>query len=227
MAVNNNNPYSAMSVLRDMGILADIEDTDDFSEDFADLVASLYSSSMGGLDMKRMRTEIMELAYHYQLKMPAYLTSLMKALITVEGVGRKLDPSFNFSEVAAPLAVKVYRERLKPKNLSKYIRAKYYKDIEPLREMPGSFNRLLKNTADGRLSINLQMDLSPRLYRKMTQLVSRLSFSLIIAGALIGSAMIIQANHSAQVERFAFLGVAGFGIALISLVIFFLGSLRS
>ncbi len=227
MAVNNNNPYSAMSVLRDMGILADIEDADDFSEDFADLVASLYSSNMGGLDMKRMRIEIMELAYRYQLKMPAYLTSLMKALITVEGVGKKLDPSFNFSEVAAPLATKVYQERLKPKNISKYIKAKYYKDIEPLREMPGNFNRLLKDTAEGRLAMNLQLDLSPRLSRKMTQLVSRLSFSLIIAGALIGSAMIIQANHSAQVERFAFMGVAGFAIALISLVIFFLGSLRS
>ncbi len=227
IAINNNNPYSAMSVLRNMGILADIEDTDDFSEDFADLVASLYSSSMGGLDMKRMRTEIMEIAYRYQLKMPAYLTSLMKALITVEGVGKKLDPSFNFSEVAAPLATRVYRERLKPKNISKYLRAKYYKNIEPLREMPANFNSLLKNTAEGRLNMNLQVDVSPRLYRKMTQLVSRLSFSLIIAGALIGSAMIIQANHSAQVERFAFMGVTGFAIALISLVIFFLGSLRS
>lgn len=227
IAVNNNNPYSAMSVLKDMGILADIEDTDDFSEDFSDLVASLYSSSMGGLDMKRMRAEIMEIAYRYQLKMPAYLTSLMKALITVEGVGKKLDPSFNFSEVAAPLAAKVYKERLKPKNIGKYLRAKYYKDIEPLREMPVNFNRLLKNTAEGRLIMNLQMDLSPRLNRKVTQLVSRLSFSLIIAGALIGSAMIIQSNHSVLVERFAFLGVAGFAIALISLVIFFLGSLRS
>lgn len=227
VAINSNNPYSAMSVLRDMGILADIEDTEDFSEDFADLVDSLYSSSMGSLNMKRMRTEIMELTYRYQLKVPAYLTSLMKALITVEGVGKKLDPSFNFREVVVPLATKVYKERLKPKNISKYLRAKYYKDIEPLREMPGNFNRLLKNTADGSLNMNLHLDLSPRLLRKMTQLVSRLSFSLIIAGTLIGSAMIIQANHSAQVERFAFLGVIGFAIGLISLIIFFLGSLRS
>lgn len=177
--------------------------------------------------MKRMRTEILELTYRYQLKIPAYLTSLMKALITVEGVGKKLDPDFNFKEVAAPLAAKVYEERLKPINLGRHFRARYHQDIEPLLEMPGNFNRLLKNTANGRLHMNLQLDLSSRLSRKMTQLVSRLSFSLIITGALIGSAMIIQANHSAQVERFTFLGVTGFAIGLISLIIFFLGSMRS
>lgn len=227
VAINNNNPFNAMSVLRNMGILDNMDDSEDFSEDFADLVESLYSTSMGGLDMMRMRTEIMDLTYRYKLRMPSYLTSLMKALITVEGVGKKLDPSFNFSEVAAPLAKKIYKERLKPENISKYIQAKYHKDIEPLREMPGNLNRVFRNTADNRLVLNLQMDLSPRLSRKMTQLVSRLSFSLIIAGALIGSAMIIQANHTAQVERFAFLGVIGFAIGLASLLLFFLGSLRS
>ena len=166
VAINSNNPYSAMSVLRDMGILADIEDTEDFSEDFADLVDSLYSSSMGSLNMKRMRTEIMELTYRYQLKVPAYLTSLMKALITVEGVGKKLDPSFNFREVVVPLANKVYKERLNPKNISKVLRAKYYKDIEPLEKCQAILTDCLKNTADGSLNMNLHLDLSPGFYEK-------------------------------------------------------------
>lgn len=227
VAINKNNPYSAMSVLRDMGILDHIEDTENFSEDLADLIERMYASNVGGLDMKRMRTEIMELAYRYQLKMPAYLTSLMKALITVEGVGKKLDPSFNFSEVAAPLAKKVYRERLKPKNIGKYLRSRYYKDIEPLKEMPANFSRMLKHTAEGNLTMNLQVDLSPRLNRKITQLVSRLSYSLIITGALIGSALIIQTNHTHEIARFVYLGVAGFAIAVVSLIIFFMGSLRS
>ncbi len=227
VAINKNNPYSAMSVMRDMGILDNIEDAEGFLEDFADLIERMYASNMGGLDMKRMRTEIMELAYRYQLKMPAYLTSLMKALITVEGVGKKLDPSFNFSEVASPLAKRVYRERLKPENVGKYLRSRYYKDIEPLKEMPANFNRLLKNTAEGHLMMNLQMDLSPSLNRKLTQLVSRLSFSLIITGALIGSALIIQTNHTHEIARFVYLGVVGFAIAVVSLIIFFMGSLRS
>lgn len=227
VAVNKNDPYSAMSVLRDMGILEGFEDIEDFSEDFADLVERMYSSTIGGLDMKRMRTEVMELAYRYQLKIPSYLTSLMKALITVEGVGQKLDPGFNFSEVAAPLAKQVYTERLRPENVGKYLRSRYFQDIEPLQKIPANFSRMLKNTADGHLAINMQLDLTPGLNRKITQLVSRLSFSLIITGALIGSALIIMTNHSPAVARFAYLGIAGFAFALIGLVVFFIGSFRT
>ena len=226
IAVTKNDPYRAMSVMRDMGILDQLQDSEDFSESFAELVESLYTSSIGSLDMKRMRSEIMEFAFRYHLKMPSYLTSLMKALITVEGLGKKLDPTFDFSEVALPLAQKVYRERLKPSNLGKFFRSRYYKEVEPLKVIPANFNRLLQATADGRLTLHLDINLSPELYRKTAQMVRRLSSSLIISGTLIGSAMIIQANHSAQVERFAFLGIIGFGIALISMVAFFMGSLK-
>ena len=226
IAVMKNDPYRAMSVMRDMGILDQLQDSEDFSESFAESVESLYASSIGNLDMKRMRIEIMEFAFRYHLKMPSYLTSLMKALITVEGLGKKLDPKFDFSEVASPLAQKVYRERLKPSNISKFLRSRYYKEVEPLKVIPANFNRLLQDTADGRLTLHLDLNMSPELYRKTAQMVSRLSFSLIISGTLIGSAMIIQANHSAQVERFAFLGIIGFGVALVSMVAFFMGSLK-
>ncbi len=145
----------------------------------------------------------------------------------MEGLGKKLDPNFDFTAVAAPLATKVYQERLKPENVAKYLRSRFYTDLKPLGEMPGNFNRLLKNTSEGRLAMNLQMDLSPSLNRKLTQLVDRLSVSLLLTGVLIGSAMIIETNHSAAISQYAFLGVAGFALALVSLAIFFLGSLRS
>ncbi len=226
LAVTKNDPYRAMSVMRDMGILNQLQDSEDFSESFAELVESLYTGSIGNLDIKRMRSEIMEFAFRYHLKMPSYLTSLLKALITVEGLGKILDPDFDFSQVASPLAQKVYRERLKPSNLGKFLRSRYYKEVEPLKVIPANINRLLQDTADGRLTLHLDLSMSPELYRKTAQMVSRLSFSLIISGTLIGSAMIIQANHSAQIERFAFLGIIGFGIALISMVAFFMGSLK-
>jgi len=226
LSVTKNDPYRAMSVMRDMGIIDHLEDSEDFSESFAELVESLYTSSIGSLDIKRLRSEIIEFAYRYRLKIPSYMTSLMKALITVEGLGKKLDPGFDFTEVASPLARKVYRERLKPSNIGKFLRSRYYKEVEPLKVIPSNFNRLLQDTADGRLTLHLDVNMSPKLYRQTAQLVSRLSFSLIISGTLIGSAMIIQANHSALVERFAFLGIIGFGIALVSMVAFFMGSLK-
>lgn len=225
-AINKRDAYWATSILQDMGVIDSMDDVEDFAEEFNDLIERISSSDMGGLDMKRLRTEIMQLSYRYQLRMPAYLTSMMKALITVEGLGKKLDPTFNFTEVASPLTRKVYRERLKPENIARYMRSRYYQDIKPLKDIPANFNRLLRNSGEGRMAMKLQLELSPDLNRKLTQLVSRLSLSLILTGVLIGSALIIQTNHPAEIARFAYLGVAGFAIALFSLIVFLLGSLR-
>ncbi len=194
---------------------------------FIDLVKDVSSTSIGNLDMKRLRKEAMELAYRYQLQMPSYLTALMKALITVEGVGQKLDPDFNFTEVARPLASKVYKERLKPDNVYKFFRSKYYQDIRPLGKMPSHLNAILSATRKGNLTITMKVEFTSKTDRKLTQLASRVSASLIITGALIGSALIVQTNHSAQVEKYAYLGVIGLGMALVSLVVYFLASLRS
>ena len=117
-----------MSSLQDMGIVGDLDNVEDFQEDFADLVKSV-SGSIGKLNINRLRNELMDLSYRHQLKMPAYLTGLMKALITVEGVGKKLDPGYDFMETARPLANKVLEERLKAESVYKYIRRKYYQDL--------------------------------------------------------------------------------------------------
>jgi ubiquinone biosynthesis protein len=72
----------------------------------------------------------------------------------------------------------------------------------------------------------MELDLSDKAYHGISRLISRLSASLIITGALIGSSFILQANHSAWIEEYSFLGVLGFGVAIISLVVFLISSLR-
>jgi len=227
VSISKRDIYQSISVLHDMGMVGDMRDMEDFHEDFADLVERVAGSNMGNLDMNRLRIEMMELSYRYGLIMPAYMTSLMKALITVEGLGKKLDPNFNFIEVASPLVTKAYKERLKPGNVARYMKSCFYQDIKPLGEMPGDFRRLLKDASEGNLVVKMQIEPSEHLIRKMTQLESRLSMSLLLTGVLVASAMIIQTNHTAAVEEYAWLGVAGFALALISLIVFVFGSLRS
>lgn len=86
------NTDKAISALYDMGIIPDNVNLDDLEGEFADLLERLYSSTLGEIDLNMLRLEIMDLTYRYQLNLPSYLTSLMKALITLDGVGKKLDP---------------------------------------------------------------------------------------------------------------------------------------
>ncbi|HWP97666.1 MAG TPA: lipopolysaccharide core heptose(II) kinase RfaY [Syntrophomonadaceae bacterium] len=226
LAISQQDMERALATLRDMGIVGDLANSEDFQEDFAELVQSASSGAIGNLDMNRLRREIMSLAYRYNLKMPAYLTMLMKALIIVEGVGKQLDPDYDFMEAARPLAAEVFRDRLKPRNVYQYMRRKYYHDIKPLGSLPADLHNVIKKAGNGELQVMMQVGFSDKANKKMTQLVSRLSTSLIITGGLIGSSMIIS-SHPASIQQYAYLGETGFIVALVGLVVFVLSSLRS
>jgi ubiquinone biosynthesis protein len=228
VAISQDDMDKAMVALEDMGLFEQMSGSrDDFQEDFEDLVKSVTSGGVGNVDMNRLRKELMGLSYNYHLQLPSYLTSLLKALITVEGVGKKLDPGYDFMDTARPLAMKVYTERIKPENITRYLRRKYYKDIKPLGSLPGNFNHLVKNAAEGKVNLTMQMELSDKTYHRLSQLVSRLSVSLIITGGLVGSALLFQSGHPEVMDQYARVGAAGFILAMLGLVVFIIASWKS
>jgi ubiquinone biosynthesis protein len=226
LSVSRRDIDKAVATLEDMEIIGDFVDREGLEEDLADLVGHVTSSSVGELDMNRLRVEVMDVAYRHDLRMPSYLTALMKALVTVEGVGKKLDPTFNFMDIAQPLAIRVFEERLKPDKVYRHLRRKYYRDIKPLGTLPADFQKLVKTAGQGQLQVTMQVEFSSSSKRQMNQLASRLGISLIISAGLISSALVMTAGRGMG-DTITLVGVGGFAAALIGLAVFILSVLRS
>jgi predicted unusual protein kinase regulating ubiquinone biosynthesis (AarF/ABC1/UbiB family) len=54
--------------------------------------------------------DLYEIAYDQPFRFPATFTFVMRAFSTLEGVGKGLDPEFNFMEVAQPFAMQLMSE---------------------------------------------------------------------------------------------------------------------
>jgi ubiquinone biosynthesis protein len=217
----------AVSTLEEMGIITEPLVAENFQEELSELVDMVSSAKIGNVNMDRIRKDFLDLAYRYQLKIPSYLTSLMKALITVEGVGKRLDSNFNFMEVAGPMAQKVLWARTKPKSIYGYLRGKYYRELRPLSKLPNNLNKLLQTTERGRLNLNMDISFSKAANRSIHKLADRLSASLIIAGGLVSSALIIQSGEPELFVTHASIGTIGFAVSLVALVIFLISFFKS
>lgn len=227
LSINNRDTDKVIATLEGMGIIhKSVADREGLEEDLMDLVEHVTFSNVGGLDINRLRVEVLDLAYRYDLRLPAYLTALMKALITVEGVGKKLDPDFNFMEVAQPLAGQVFTESMKPDKLYRHMRRKFYRDIKPLGTLPADLQRLIRETEKGELKVTMQVDFTPASGRRLNQLVSRLGVSLILSAGFIGSALIVEAGR-APGDIVTLIGAGGFAVAIVGLIAFLLSALRS
>ncbi len=227
LAVQRTDLDMAVAALEEIKILTHEVDMDAFQEDLADLMELMTASSIGSLDMKRIRKDLLAFAYRYQMRIPNYLTSLMKALITVEGVGKKLDPHFNFVEVAGPITNKAMQSRLSSEHFMATLRRWYYRDWRPLRSLPANINQMLIDTNQGRLHMNNQIVFSPSAKRTMVTLANRISTSLIIAGGLVGSSLIIQSGQGDFSASHTLIGTIGFSISLLAVVVFIISFFRS
>ncbi len=72
------------------------------------LVEKLFSDylnlRLGEIRFKELTYELAEVIYEYPFRIPANFTYVMRAIMTLEGIGVAMDPKFSFFEIAKPYA---------------------------------------------------------------------------------------------------------------------------
>jgi predicted unusual protein kinase regulating ubiquinone biosynthesis (AarF/ABC1/UbiB family) len=59
---------------------------------------------LGEVNFKELTYDLAEVMYEYPFRLPANFTYIMRALMTLEGIGIVTDPEFSFFETAKPFA---------------------------------------------------------------------------------------------------------------------------
>ena len=119
---------------------------------------------------------------------------LGKTFLAVEGVVEKLNPDFNLIDVIEPFGEKLIKERLKPKNVVDSLWNKIVEYADILDEMPRSLHELTNKLKEGKFSVQIrvpQLDVflgkMDKVGNQLAYAIILLSFSIIMAGLIIGS----------------------------------------
>ncbi len=92
------------------------------------LVEQLFSDylnlRLGDIRFKELTYELAEVMYEYPFSIPANFTYIIRAIMTLEGIGLVMDPNFSFFEVARP-----YAKEFMLKREGRYIRDQIIKRL--------------------------------------------------------------------------------------------------
>jgi predicted unusual protein kinase regulating ubiquinone biosynthesis (AarF/ABC1/UbiB family) len=92
----------------DMVRLGFIELTADEEARFKPVIESLFdrylSLRLGDVKFKELIFDLAHVIYEFPFRIPASFTYIVRAIMTLEGIGTLVDPTFNFFEVARPYA---------------------------------------------------------------------------------------------------------------------------
>ena len=106
-------------------------------EEMLDLNAGL---ALGDLSLGEVLASVIDAMSRHRLKLPADLLLLIKAVTTVESVGRQLDPTFKIVEHAAPLVERLIAQNHSPRALAR-------RSADASREILGALRTLTESVA--------------------------------------------------------------------------------
>ena len=211
------------AVIDVVGVLADaeLETLEDrtFRADVRDFVSRFQNVPLDKLDMSQLLGEFFNKLREHSLTCPGDMVLLIKALTTIEGVGVRIDPSFDMITRARPYIEKLVRRRYGVAAMGERLRHATAQYAELVEDMPKEVRGLLKQVRRNRLAINLEHRGLTRLTHTIEHASRNISFALIISAMLVGSSILVLADRSPTSWMLTALGVGGFLAAAVLVIL--------
>lgn len=183
-----------------------LANNDSLTTDVDNFIDQYHDVSLKDIDITAFINDLTTLLRDHQLNLPPDLTLLMKSLITLEGMGRQLDPDFNVVHVATPFIQRALFKRFSPDALLKHSWQSFSGMVELLTELPNDLHRLLDMARRGALGVRLDIARPEWLAKELDRVVNRLSVSLITSALIVGSSIVSTVEGGAS----SFVGLVGF-----------------
>jgi ubiquinone biosynthesis protein len=181
-----------------------------FRNDVADILERYYGVPLHQIELGKITREIIEVAIKHQVKIPPDYTLMIKALLTIESIGKQLDPNLNAIEEARSMVTKILRDRWNPRRIFSHSLINFKTLSLILREFPLQLHQILDEIRQGKLRIEFEHVHLERLILILDAASNRIAASLVIAALIIGSSIIIHTNRGPMFMEFPLLGIIGF-----------------
>jgi len=200
---------------------------DAFREEISELIAEYYGVSLKQIKIGILINELMTLARSYRAVIPSNLLLLAKTLITIEGVGEKLNPDFNLAETAQPFAKQLLKKRLSPKRMVNVWIDNIFELNELAIDLPQRINRILQKMERGPLQMDLQHKGLEEFTSELNKSSNRIATSLITAALIVGSSLVIISDKGPFIFGMSAIGLVGFCFAALLGALLVVSMLRS
>ncbi|MGO1541042.1 MAG: ABC1 kinase family protein [Luteimonas sp.] len=158
-----------------------------------------------------------------KLTLPPDLALMIKAFLTLEGLGRQLDPDFDMAAQAQPYLERALLQRYSPGALARRGRRTVSGALDLIGSLPRDLRRLLQAARRGRLRAQIEVTSLKDFGDQINSAANRLTVGVITAALIIGSSIVMNAVGGGVSSRgLMALGVLGFvGAALSGIWIVF------
>lgn len=163
----------------------------EFQADLEHLLAPNLAKSLSQVDVGNMMHESLSIAQKHKIRLPRDLILFFRAVVTLEHIGRSLDPEFKFSEFGQKFSREIIKRQFSAQNISRDL----LKGLEGLRSLPGAIRSLAHKLESDALFPQLEgLEKGLQSFKRSNQL---LALSVIFMATLVGTTLLtaLAPNH--------------------------------
>jgi ubiquinone biosynthesis protein len=192
----------------------DLLDEEALERDIDSFIDHYHGVPLGDLQFGAMLNEVVAILRQHHLALPSDLSLLIKAFITLEGMGRELDPGFDMAGQALPMLERAVRQQYAPQEVLRRGWRSAREALALLAGLPGDLTRLLRAARRGRLEIHIDVPDVKDLGHQLDRAVSRLVVGVVVAALIIGSSIVMTVSGGPELMGLPLFGLMGFAGAV-------------
>jgi len=213
-------PDRVTRILRDWAG-ADGQDDPSLEVRIEGFIDRVHGLPIGALNLSELVFDVTALMRAHNLALPPDLTLLVKAFVSLDGMGRQLDPDFDMVAAARPILERLVWLRHGPEALARTARDSLGESARLAARLPGDLTQILDAARRGRLGFRVELAEIEQIVEKMRQSLTHLTLAVIVAALTVGSSIVTAASGAdlpVGLASFAMLGF--FGAVIGGLVLF-------
>jgi ubiquinone biosynthesis protein len=182
-------------------------------DDVQEVVDQFVGKPIAEIDIAAVLDKFYQILRDYKVRCPADMVMLIKAMGTIEGVARDLDPDYEIIEAAKPFIFKLVNDRYAPKALTKRVLNTLFSYAELIDTLPKQVNGILRKLRLGEAKVNFHIEGIEKFRMSVEHTATTVAYALLISALLVASSVLIHATHGQQDSVIGTLGLGGFLLA--------------
>ncbi|MFP4099365.1 ABC1 kinase family protein [Coleofasciculus sp.] len=202
-----------------LGALSPVDDMGPVRRSIQYMLDHFMDKPFENQSVSEISDDLYEIAYGQPFRFPATFTFVMRAFSTLEGVGKGLDPEFNFMEVAKPFALQIMTNGNSPEGntfLNELGRQAAQVSSTAL-GLPRRIEDTIEKLERGDIRLRVRSIESDRILRRMSSIQIGTNYALLLSAFTL-SATILFVNGQVGLALVVALVAAAIAFALIRLL---------
>lgn len=185
-----------------------------FRADVWQFIDHFKGGSLASLRMGTLLDEFFEVMRKHDMRCPADIVYLIKAITTIEGVAQDIAPQFDVVGHVRPYVTRLVKQRFGFKALRRRLRNNAIAYADLLDHLPHRIDDLLRMVRQNRTTLHLKHDNLEQLTGPLEAASKNIAWAVVIAAIILGGAILVLAdNMDDQASHLTTAAIVGFAAA--------------